>query len=80
MINLEFKKAEDVAKAISELTKIEISLECNKIYKKAGKKFIKLNEKLGTLFCNKTNKLSRISFIESVQSNGANNSIIYLKN
>ena len=79
MINVEFKKAEDVAKAIKQFKNIEILLVDNKIYKKAGRRYIKLAESLGTAFCEKTRKLERISFIDSVQKAGCNESIIILK-
>lgn len=74
----QFKNASEVIAEIKRLINVRIKLSDNKIYKKSGKRFIKVDEKLGALFCQKSNQISRLSFISDVQSGGSNSGIIYL--
>jgi hypothetical protein len=73
-----FKTSLDVKAEIKRLINLDVEITDNKIYKKGGKKYIKATEKLGVLFCNKTNQLLRLNFIENVHPNGVNASVIYL--
>ena len=76
---MNFKTANEVAIKLLEYAGIEIKISDPKIYKKQGKKYIVCDEKLGALFCLKTNQLERIFFINNVVSGGANTGIIYIK-
>jgi len=73
-----FKTAQDVAKMINHLISVSVSISDNKIYKKGGRKFIYIDERLGTLFCSKSNELERLFFVEKIENCGASRSILIL--
>lgn len=75
----QFKTAIDIKNEIERLINVSIKISDNKIYKKAGKKYILTAEKLGGVFCQKTNLISRLFFISEIHSGGANAGVIYLK-
>jgi len=73
-----FKTASEIKSEIKRLINVDVAISDNKIYKKQGKKYIVIDEKLGQLFCRKTNTLLRLQFVQDINCNGANKSVMFI--
>jgi hypothetical protein len=73
-----FKTSFEVRDEILRLINLNVEVYDKRIYKRGGRRFIRVDEKLGELFCQKTNKIQRLLFVNSVCANGANGGVIFL--
>lgn len=73
-----FKTATEIKSEIKRLINVDVAISDNKIYKKQGKKYINIDEKLGQLFCRKTNTLLRLQFVQNIHPNGVSKSVMFI--